>query len=443
MENDELKYITESLYKQNTELAVKNKTLSLLGKLYEISIIALEPKELASRINNTIQVDFSFELVGIFLYDQIKDELSPLAFAKSDRFHQVESNSHIFFEQISIPNVLKNSLLKKVLEEKVMVYTEDLKDILDSLVQAEMFEKIKSDGHVQSSILYPLIIEDRVIGLLMLGLNRIYADLVDYEKEAIKAFINVIAVALDKALLYQQLKITNKQLEIANEQQKNLIHFISHEVKGFLSKSRNIFSMMIGEDFGLLPEYLKNPANEGLSSGTKGIETVQQILNASNLKKGTVQYKMEPFDLKTVLNNVILDLKKNAEAKNLSFQTNIEDDSYEMTGDADQIKHVLKNLVDNAIRYTLKGGIEINLNKENGKIIFSIKDSGVGITAEDRDNLFIEGMRGKDSLKVNVESTGYGLFIAKKIAEDHNGRIWVQSEGQNLGSTFFVEFEAR
>ena len=440
MQDDNLKSVTENLYKQNLELAVKNKTLSLLGKLYEISILTLEPKDLGKKINTTIQTDFNFELVGILLYNKEKDELSPLAFAESERFHTVQSDFKVFFENIVITNVSQNTFFKQIIEEKNMSYTENMKDVWDSLVPIELFNKIKSDGHLKSSILYPLIIENRVIGVLIFSLNRIYSDLVDYEKESIRAFINVIAVALDKALLYEQLKITNAELVLANEQQTTLIHFISHEIKGFLSKSRNIFSFILEEDYGPLPEYLKSPAKEGFDSGTKGATMVAEILSAADLKKGTIQYKMEKFDIKNAIQSVVSDLKNNADTRGLYIETKIsENEDFYMVGDMEQIKHLLKNIIDNSIKYTLKGGLVVSLSKNNGKLLFTVKDTGVGIDLSDMPNIFDEGVTGKDSIKINVDSTGYGLFIAKKIAEDHHGRIWAESEGTGKGSTFNVE----
>ena len=65
--------------------------------------------------------------------------------------------------------------------------------------------------------------------------------------------------------------------------------------------------------------------------------------------------------------------------------------------------------------------------------------AGVGISNEDKPHLFTEGGRGKESLKVNVHSTGYGLYIAKQIVETHKGRIWAESDGAGKGSAFFVE----
>ena len=79
------------------------------------------------------------------------------------------------------------------------------------------------------------------------------------------------------------------------------------------------------------------------------------------------------------------------------------------------------------------------MSKTDGKILFSVKDTGVGLSKEDKERLFTEGGKGKNSQKVNVDSTGFGLFIAKSIIEAHNGRIWAESEGEGKGSEFWVE----
>ena len=135
MENEELKSVTESLYKQNLELAVKNKTLSLLSKLYEISVLTLNTRDLAKKVTLAIQVDLSFELVGVLLFSEEKDELIPLAFSESDRFYQTQSNLNVF--SISIPDISKSNFLKKVVEGKTMAYTEELSEIWDNLISKE------------------------------------------------------------------------------------------------------------------------------------------------------------------------------------------------------------------------------------------------------------------------------------------------------------------
>ena len=114
--------------------------------------------------------------------------------------------------------------------------------------------------------------------------------------------------------------------------------------------------------------------------------------------------------------------------------------AYEVVGDKMQLaQHVIHNLIDNAIKYTPTGSVAVEALVRGSAVRFSVTDSGVGVTREDKAHLFTEGGRGKDSLKVNAHSTGYGLFIAKSIVEAHHGRMWVESEGSGKGSTFFFE----
>ena len=106
------------------------------------------------------------------------------------------------------------------------------------------------------------------------------------------------------------------------------------------------------------------------------------------------------------------------------------------------LKEAISNLIENSIRYTKQGKITINLKIQNGKILTSIKDTGIGITNEDKKNLFTEGGRGKDSIKINTDSTGYGLYSVKLIIKAHKGRVWAESEGLDKGSTFYIELNS-
>jgi signal transduction histidine kinase len=94
------------------------------------------------------------------------------------------------------------------------------------------------------------------------------------------------------------------------------------------------------------------------------------------------------------------------------------------------------NLVDNAIKYTQKGWINIRVSRSKTLLTFEVKDSGIGISQSEIDKLFQKFSRAEAVSRIHTGGSGLGLFIAKKIIEAHGGRIWAESEGEGKGSMF-------
>lgn len=282
---------------------------------------------------------------------------------------------------------------------------------------------IVSFGEIIFSETFPIILFRTSVFLLVLvfGLNLIRSVIREVEQR-------------------EKIQKLAEELSKTNERQEELMHFVGHEVKGFLTKDAGAFASLSDGDFGQLSETLKSFVDRALIESRHGADSVAAILKAANLKKGTVTYTKEPLDLKALAAEAVEKAKPMAEEKGLALSFTDDSQSYQMTGDKGEIgDHVLRNLIDNAISYTPSGSISVSLKKENGKILFAVKDTGIGITEEDKKRLFTEGGHGKDSQKVNVHSTGYGLFIAKNIVEAHDGTIRAESEGAEKGSTFIVE----
>ena len=240
----------------------------------------------------------------------------------------------------------------------------------------------------------------------------------------------------------EKLAVMNVDLQELIKQRESLIHLINHKVKGSFTRTKILFSEMAEGSFGEISDEIKKRALQGLEFDNNGIKTVDLVLNTANMQNGTIRYDMKDFDFKDLVEKVITEKKIDATAKNLKIETEIKNGVYHTVGDATWLKEIVNNLIDNSIKYTKEGGLTVGLEKRDGNILLSVKDTGVGITAEDKKNLFTEGGRGKDSLKLNVDSTGYGLYTVKLIAEAHQGKTWVESAGLNQGSTFFVELPA-
>ncbi len=230
-----------------------------------------------------------------------------------------------------------------------------------------------------------------------------------------------------------------EDLEVANAGQTNLIHIINHQIKGYLAKGRNAFAELLEEPRYGTTEMAKPLVRGGFDALTEGIDFVQQVLTSSSAEKGTLQYNMASFDFKALVLEVATKQKDRADEKHLSYGVVTDNSDYTIVGDASQLKEAVRNLIDNSIIYTPSGSVTVSLVREQDKVLFSVKDTGLGIADSDKMRLFTTGGRGKDSIKVNANSTGYGLAFVKGVATAHKGRVWAESAGPGKGSQFYME----
>ncbi|MCD6402659.1 HAMP domain-containing histidine kinase, partial [bacterium] len=126
-----------------------------------------------------------------------------------------------------------------------------------------------------------------------------------------------------------------------------------------------------------------------------------------------------------------------AKASNVKLYFKYQNKLPKISADPFQIKQVIENLLDNAIRYTKdKGKVEMLLKKKNKKLHFEIKDNGVGIPKEDQKYIFQKFFRSSNVMRHRTQGSGLGLYIAKAIIEKSGGKIGFQSK-ENKGSTFY------
>ncbi|HEV8052886.1 MAG TPA: HAMP domain-containing sensor histidine kinase [Parachlamydiaceae bacterium] len=434
--NVDLKQITENLYKQNLELAVKNKTLSVLRQLYQISILGLEPELLSNEITKTIQSALDFQHVGLYCFISETNELHPLGFSSSDRVNKTCIDNSIHLDE-PILNANNNLFFKPILNLQILNSTSRLEDVWLNLIDNQSFN---DSAHIKAVVGYPLVIEQKVVAILIIALNRPYLNLNNFEKESLSSFINIIAIALNTSFLYQKLKITNDKLKVANQGQASLMHFMNHQIKGRLGTSKNIFAELLTDDYGAIPEDAKVIIRQGLIETDRGVNYVQGILKGMSAENGVLPFDMTQINLESIITSIIDDKRANAEIKGLELKLKIQSGDYSCLGDKIQLSEAISNLIDNSINYTTTGSIEVNLESNENKIMISIKDTGIGLSEDDKTRLFKAGGRGKDSIKINTNSTGYGLVFVKGVIEAHGGRVWAESEGTDKGAQFYIEF---
>jgi signal transduction histidine kinase len=203
-------------------------------------------------------------------------------------------------------------------------------------------------------------------------------------------------------------------------------------MKGYLS-------MMLEGDYGELSEKLKEKVESIFQSNERLIKLVNDILNISKIEAGEIEMNWERGDLREIIKEVISELSVKAKEKNLYLNFEEPKEFPKVLLDREKIEQVILNLIDNAIKYTQEGGITVKLLTKENKLQIVISDTGEGLTKEEKEKIFERFSRGTAGTKFWTEGAGLGLYIARRFVEMHKGRIWVESEGREKGSTFYVE----
>ncbi|MEI6296150.1 MAG: HAMP domain-containing sensor histidine kinase [bacterium] len=156
-----------------------------------------------------------------------------------------------------------------------------------------------------------------------------------------------------------------------------------------------------------------------------------------------VFYHFEQVNFRILIEEVLAgNFKKRMEEKGIIFTLNVPVSLPYIYADNKRIKFVLKNLIENAILYTPRGGyVELGVKENEDSIVFSVTDTGIGIDKDGLRDVFSGFYRSKEAKLSDTEGMGLGLYVSKKIIENHHGRIWAESDGVGKGSTFFVEFK--
>jgi signal transduction histidine kinase len=251
-------------------------------------------------------------------------------------------------------------------------------------------------------------------------------------------FVGVIGILLIRSVKKEIQQ--REELAVANRGQENLIHVMNHQVKGFITTAKNIFAELLqSNDYGQMPEQSKPLLSHGFDKMNEAVDFVQSILKGRSAQSGALPYDMKQIDLKPIVSTLTSEQRDVAEKKGLSFESHIANGDYATVGDATLLEEAFKNLITNAIKYNSpNGSIKVNMSRTDGKILFSVKDTGVGISKEDEPRLFKPGGMGINSMKQNADASGFGLALVKPVVEKHQGKVWYETQ-VGKGTTFFVE----
>lgn len=236
-----------------------------------------------------------------------------------------------------------------------------------------------------------------------------------------------------------------------DRQQAEFISTASHEMRTPVASIEGYLGLALNPATAQIDDKARDFITKAHESAQHLGRLFQDLLDVSKAEDGRLSNNPKVVDVVEFVHDIVLGLTPKAEAKGLRVLYKPMPDGAEHMGDRqlnpvyyanldnDHLREVVANLVENAIKYTLKGEVVVDVTGDSEHVQVSIADSGIGIPKEDQGHLFQKFYRVDNSDTREIGGTGLGLYLCRRLTEAMNGRIWVESEYKR-GSTFYVEF---
>ncbi len=387
----------------------------------------------------------------IFLRDKDGQHYQPRAASRSTRLNTVINLDHPLIRH------LQHSI-SPVVKDEISVMHEQTNQ--PSRIQ-ELESVQKAMEWLDAFVLVPLFVDKELTGFILLGEKLTGEPYSNDDIEFLAALAPQAATTLENARLYkeslefgkklqEEVDAATKELKFANEQLKQIdqaksefLSIASHQLYTPLTAIRGYLSMLLEGDFGKISKEQQPIIDILMQSAMRLIELIKSLLDVSRIESGRLELKLTSVDFVEMARNMVQNLMPNAQAKklNLSFHEPSKKVTH-VVADSERIRQVVLNFIDNAIKYTDKGQVDVYVKPSGDNIVFEVTDTGKGITEEDIRKLFNKFSRVGGSDKYHTEGTGLGLYVAKQIVNEHHGDIEVSSPGTGKGSTFTIRLPA-
>ncbi|MEI7689383.1 MAG: ATP-binding protein [Candidatus Saccharibacteria bacterium] len=324
--------------------------------------------------------------------------------------------------------------------------------IIASLLEdADPIKRLMISHRIELVLL--LVQDGKALGYLCLG-DHLTSSYTNRDIKVLNTISNELIIAIQNALAVQEIREFNitlqqrianatRELRASNAQLRHLdkakdefLSMASHQLRTPLTSVKGYISMIMDGDAGKVTSDQKKLLGEAFGNSERMVGLINDFLSVSRIQTGRFVIDKTPLDLSLVVEQETNSLKQNASARQMELVYEKQPDFPMLDIDEGKIRQVIMNFIDNAIYYSHPGtSINVSMQVQGKDVVFTVKDTGIGVPASERDELFTKFYRASNAKKTRPDGTGVGLFLAKKIVDDHDGKIIFESvEGK--GSTF-------
>ena len=212
---------------------------------------------------------------------------------------------------------------------------------------------------------------------------------------------------------------------------------VTHDIKSHLATIQSCLGMVVNKVVGPHDEQKVEFVDRAYARTIKLTNFVKTLLKLTQMRLND-KLEIDVFSLRDTVQNAVAAVRTKAEEKSITLNCNVEPSVDTISGNQFSIEEVFTNLLLNAIRYTPEQGT-VSIGAKNGMdcVVIEIADTGIGIPADELDDVFDEFFRASNARKFQKDGTGLGLSIAKYIVERHGGKIWIDSI-EDTGTKFWI-----
>lgn len=239
--------------------------------------------------------------------------------------------------------------------------------------------------------------------------------------------------------LYAELEVNNQKLQDLNKQKNQLLGMAAHDLKNPLAVITGFSNFLLNLSSEKMNYEKTHQMFERINdSSSFMLRVIDDLLDFSSIESGILSLHLEDVNLEELIKKDLLFFESLAQKKDIKIEFKCTESIPEVQCDTNKIAQVLNNLVSNAIKFSYpKGIVTVEMSQSNDQVIISVKDSGVGMTQETIEGLFLPFTKIHSQGTAGEKGFGLGLAIVNKIIIAHHGKIWVESK-IGSGTTFFI-----